>query len=66
MTRHDKASAIALEHIRWCQANDIGPRSIIESVGGKCGPLATWDTAFVAVEMAWLNLGSDERMREAA
>lgn len=66
MTRHDKASAIAREHIHWAQRNDVAPRDIIEGLGIECPNVPTWDYAFTAIAMAWLDLGSAKYMREAA
>lgn len=67
LSRHDQASAVAREHIRWAQKSNVTPRDIIEGLGAEAPNIPTWDAAFAAVAMAWLDLGSAKyEQREAA
>lgn len=63
---HDEASSVAAEHIRWAQEQRLTPRALIKLVGGKCPVSPTWDDAFWAIGMAWMNIRRSERDEEAA
>jgi hypothetical protein len=55
-SRHDRAMAVALEHIRWAQAAGLSPGVIIAGLGGASRGDSSWDDAFAFVARRWFEL----------
>lgn len=66
LSRHEQAASIALEHVRWAQANGQTPRMILRALGLCRRPGATWDDAFAALASAWLIIEASKDIGEAA
>lgn len=65
MTRQDRACSIALEHVRWAQADGQSPRAILKALKARASVHSSWDDVYAALVIAWMNLDT-QKIREAA